>query len=173
MHLGAQLKKENKSQRNQKTAEKSPFENRPNLLNGMSDYYTILGCSASSTYEELKQNYFKLIRLHHPDKNGNKELFCLLDEAWKVLGNAESRKMYDAELRAKEIRFSHAIDQELNLSDLTWNSESRLYEKLCRCGGKYILLETDVSPDIILIDCDNCSLSIEVDCDNSVNKISS
>ena len=59
------------------------------------NYYEILNVSQSATYEEIKRAYHKLARINHPDKNGKKEDFQKIQEAYQVLSDEEHRKNYD------------------------------------------------------------------------------
>jgi curved DNA-binding protein len=63
------------------------------------DYYTILGISKTATPEDIKREYRKLARKHHPDLNpGDKsaeEKFKDINEANEVLSDPEKRKKYD------------------------------------------------------------------------------
>ncbi|CAL1268142.1 unnamed protein product [Larinioides sclopetarius] len=132
----------------------------------MINYYEVLGVSSTSSREEIKQSYHNLIREHHPDKNMDQcsRTFCLIDEAWKTLSDDSLRRKYDAELTASELHSVHPVQEEIILSSAFYNSELEQYEKDCRCGGKYILSETEICDELILVDCDNCSLSIIIDC---------
>jgi curved DNA-binding protein len=63
------------------------------------DYYTILGVSKTATLEDIKREYRKLARKHHPDLNpGDKNAeakFKDINEANEVLSDPEKRKKYD------------------------------------------------------------------------------
>src|ERR671926_1142681 len=63
------------------------------------DYYAVLGVSASATQDEIKKQYRKLAARYHPDKNPNDpkaaDRFKEISEAYQVLGDAEKRKQYD------------------------------------------------------------------------------
>jgi molecular chaperone DnaJ len=63
------------------------------------DYYSVLGVSSTATADEIKKQYRRLAKQHHPDKNPNDrkaaERFKDISEAYTVLGNAEKRKQYD------------------------------------------------------------------------------
>lgn len=63
------------------------------------DYYQILGVERKANEKEIKKAYRKLAREYHPDKNPNNQAaenkFKEINEAYEVLGNAESRSQYD------------------------------------------------------------------------------
>jgi curved DNA-binding protein len=63
------------------------------------DYYTILGVSKTASPEDIKREYRKLARKHHPDLNpGDKSAeakFKDINEANEVLSDPEKRKKYD------------------------------------------------------------------------------
>lgn len=61
----------------------------------MPDYYSILGVTRDAAEDEIKQAYRRLANKHHPDKGGNTQKFQELEEAYRVLGNAEQRRAYD------------------------------------------------------------------------------
>ncbi len=63
------------------------------------DYYAVLGVAKDTPAKELKTAYRALAQKYHPDKNpGDTEAerkFKELNEAYDVLGDAETRKEYD------------------------------------------------------------------------------
>ncbi|PKU34898.1 hypothetical protein llap_14798 [Limosa lapponica baueri] len=73
------------------------------------DWYKILGAKPSDSPAELKRKYQKLALLYHPDKQkadvpaGEVEervqRFIEIDQAWKILGNEETKKEYDLQQR--------------------------------------------------------------------------
>ena len=60
------------------------------------DYYSTLGAGREATREEIERRYKRLARRHHPDRGGDEEEMKALNEAWRVLGDAEARRVYDA-----------------------------------------------------------------------------
>ncbi|XP_062563767.1 dnaJ homolog subfamily C member 30, mitochondrial [Armigeres subalbatus] len=68
-----------------------------NSLHG--SHYDSLGLSPAATQNDIKQAYYKLSKLYHPDKNKDSdnaaEKFRSITEAYEVLGNYRLRKLYD------------------------------------------------------------------------------
>jgi len=70
------------------------------MANGK-DYYKVLGIDKSASEEDVKKAYRKLAREHHPDvvsekdKEAAEKRFKEINEAYRVLSDAEKRKMYD------------------------------------------------------------------------------
>src|ERR1700730_14538585 len=63
------------------------------------DYYEVLGVPRTATDEEVRKEYRKLARKHHPDVNpgdkSSEEKFKEINEANEVLSDTEKRKKYD------------------------------------------------------------------------------
>ncbi|XP_040156172.1 dnaJ homolog subfamily C member 30, mitochondrial [Anopheles arabiensis] len=62
-------------------------------------HYDSLGVTPSATQNDIKQAYYKLSKLYHPDKNKGSEVaaekFRDITAAYEVLGNYRLRKLYD------------------------------------------------------------------------------
>lgn len=63
------------------------------------NYYEVLGITPKATQKQIKEAYYRLSKLHHPDKNkgeaGASEKFRKLTEAYEVLGNLRLRRLYN------------------------------------------------------------------------------
>jgi curved DNA-binding protein len=63
------------------------------------DYYEILGIPRTATEDDVRKEYRKLARKHHPDINpGDKsaeDKFKEINEAYEVLSDSDKRKRYD------------------------------------------------------------------------------
>ncbi|MGQ9626385.1 MAG: J domain-containing protein [Anaerolineae bacterium] len=71
----------------------------------MGVYYRIMGLPQNATEEDIKLAYRRLARLYHPDSNPPKfrrwaeARMRLLNEAYEILSNPQSRAEYDRSLR--------------------------------------------------------------------------
>ena len=128
------------------------------------DYYQILQCDRSASLEELKKSYQRLILSLHPDKVGKSEEsdeFCLVQKAWTVLKDSESRKQYDAELSCIEHN-DLLLYESIVLSEMNFDDSEGVFTYSCRCGGTYLLESNEAKNSKVIISCDECSFSIQV-----------
>ncbi len=67
----------------------------------MKDYYKILGVKRTASPLEIKQAFYSLAKIYHPDVSRNnpiaKEIFYEINEAYQVLSNLEKRLKYSVE----------------------------------------------------------------------------
>lgn len=59
------------------------------------DYYETLGVPKGASDEEIKKAYRKLAMKYHPDRGGDTAKFKEVEEAYRVLSDAEARAEYD------------------------------------------------------------------------------
>ena len=70
----------------------------------MINYYQILGLESDASIEDIKRAYKKMIRLSHPDTEGNSNaihMAQIVNEAYKILSDPQSKAKYDTELANK------------------------------------------------------------------------
>ncbi|XP_008938916.1 PREDICTED: dnaJ homolog subfamily C member 24 [Merops nubicus] len=135
------------------------------------DWYKILGAKPSDSVAELRRKYQKLALLYHPDKQkadvpaGEVEervqRFIEIDQAWKILGNEETKKEYDLQQRENNLTNEWPLHAQIYLEDMSWNEDEQCYTLSCRCGGNYTVFKSETK-DVSLVCCDTCSLVIEI-----------
>ncbi|CAG8815952.1 2898_t:CDS:2, partial [Cetraspora pellucida] len=92
-------------------------------------YYELLEIPETASQEEIKQQYQKLLLLHHPDKSQHSLTKNSEDtkrdgkinqiiEAWKILKDPELRKIYDNELKATKLKHDGLFNSEIDLDDM-------------------------------------------------------
>ena len=79
-------------------------KNSPNFRHEL-DYYSILGVSESASAEDIRRAYRRLVLDAHPDKTPHRREWAehrirLLIEAFDILGNDESRRVFDVHRKA-------------------------------------------------------------------------
>ena len=108
-----------------------------------SNPYSVLGLGPEATAEEISRAYRCQLRLHHPDtrpaphgiEQERLERSRLQEamDAYAVLGNPESRSLYDRELRSENtapgielrVRFSATSHPQVVIGPLKWTSTRR------------------------------------------------
>ncbi|XP_059057153.1 DPH4 homolog [Achroia grisella] len=131
--------------------------------NDFIDYYKVLECNRTASVEELKRSYQRLILTLHPDKNNTdlSDTFHQVQKAWTVLRDDDTRKQYDAELSCREHSDLLLYDT-VALKEMEYNDEDNVYTYNCRCGGTYLLENCDTILSQVIIGCNECSFSIQV-----------
>lgn len=62
-------------------------------------HYRTLGVLSTASADEIRAAYKRLAREHHPDRNGSRERFEAVADAWHVLSVPERRAAYDQAFR--------------------------------------------------------------------------
>ncbi|MGH9882420.1 MAG: J domain-containing protein [Pyrinomonadaceae bacterium] len=73
------------------------------------DYYSILGAGKAASQDEIERIYKRLAKRYHPDRGGDPEEMKAINEAYRVLGNATTRHVYDSR-RACDSRHQRSDD---------------------------------------------------------------
>ena len=84
------------------------------------NWYAVLGITSSATESEIKRAFRKLAHIYHPDKNNNPiyfEQFKQIKKAYEVLGNIESKRLYDQSIQL-EGRLMNTQPEIQNIQDL-------------------------------------------------------
>lgn len=151
------------------------------------DLYAVLGACSSDSVQQLKHRYQQLALQYHPDRLGAEasseaecagQRFLEVDAAWRTLRDQDSRRQYDLQRRARELKQDWPVDSTVCLGDLTWDEDERVYTQSCRCGGGFTVSEEEVEEETqrrqqdgeeeeeaeggVLVCCDTCSLSVYV-----------
>ncbi|XP_070687403.1 dnaJ homolog subfamily C member 24 [Pempheris klunzingeri] len=154
------------------------------------DLYAVLGASASDSIQQLKHRYQQLALQYHPDRLGGEcsseaqygvNKFLEVDAAWRILQDQNTRRQYDLQRRALELKQDWPVDSALYLEDMTWNQDECAYTYSCRCGGGFNISEKEVEEETqrkqqddedeeteeeahggVVVCCDTCSLSVHV-----------
>ncbi|XP_021541008.1 dnaJ homolog subfamily C member 24 isoform X1 [Neomonachus schauinslandi] len=110
-------------------------------------------------------------KAYHPDKQSADvpagtveeciQKFIEIDQAWKILGNEETKKEYDLQRHEEDLRNMGPVDAQVYLEEMCWNEDDHSFSLSCRCGGKYSVSK-DEAEEVTLISCDTCSLIIEL-----------
>ncbi|KAM3870030.1 dnaJ homolog subfamily C member 24 [Diretmus argenteus] len=152
------------------------------------DLYAVLGASPSDSVQQLKHRYQQLALLYHPDRLGGAgsseaesglRRFLEVDAAWRLLSDHDTRREYDLQRRAKELKQEWPVDSTVILDDMTWDEGNSVYTYCCRCGGEFTITEEEVEEEAqlrrhqkddeeegecggVVVCCDTCSLSVLV-----------
>ncbi|XP_034542636.1 dnaJ homolog subfamily C member 24 [Notolabrus celidotus] len=150
------------------------------------DLYAVLGASPSDSAQQLRHRYQQLALKYHPDRLGGVcsseaesavKKFLEVDAAWRILGDQNTRKQYDLQRRAQELKQDWPVDSTVHLEDMTWDRGECVYTYSCRCGGSFEVSMEEVKEETerrqqdneeeeehtgVVLCCDTCSLSVYV-----------
>lgn len=89
-------------------------------------HYDTLGITPKATQNDVKSAYYKLTMIYHPDKNKSEEAkqkFRAITDAYEILGDYKSRKMYDRGMRPNSRMVDTRTDEELRREE----AQTRFY----------------------------------------------
>lgn len=160
----------------------------PEKDSGQETHYDILAVEENASHDEIRAHYKAAVLNSHPDKvsinqesDQGHERFLKIQKAWEVLGDAESRALYDRELKAMRSEMVVLADG-VELEEMILNDCGDAVELVypCRCGDNFSItsdeleemgllfhverglefLEANVAPVSITVPCSSCSLKI-------------
>lgn len=73
------------------------------------DYYSVLGANEDASPGDIERLYKRLAVQHHPDRGGDEEEMKSLNEAYGVLRDTETRRVYDEERQLATVEEIAAI----------------------------------------------------------------
>ncbi|KAL4712354.1 hypothetical protein ACJJTC_001515 [Scirpophaga incertulas] len=82
------------------------------------NHYDVLGLTPKATQTDIKTAYYALSKIYHPDKSSDEasaKQFRAITEAYEVLGNVKTKKLYDKGLivgRVNKSRMDYQPDPE-------------------------------------------------------------
>lgn len=145
-------------------------------LTDMENYYDVLGISPLSTPQEVKRSFQQLALQYHPDKllnNGTADIsnemnktsadtskFLQISRAWIVLGNADSRREYDAAWHQRCLAQEAPVQEVVTVDEFIADQTGTCYVYPCRCGSDYELTSQQISYRVDYVSCPSCSLCI-------------
>ncbi len=130
-----------------------------------SNWYDVLEVAETASKDEMKAKYQELLLRLHPDKvkeedeDASKSVEDVI-KAWKILSDADSRRKFDADLKLRREKAEDANFFRI-ITFKEWQHDKEDLS-LCRCGGEFDFEEDDASEDVVIVDCDTCSLAIKV-----------
>ncbi|GJJ71171.1 DnaJ homolog subfamily C member 30 [Entomortierella parvispora] len=86
---------------NDRSSHSSYFHSSSSSHSPRRNHYEQLGLSQDASKKEIKTQFYRLSKLHHPDKNDSEESrqrFLHINEAYSVLGDDRQRRDYDLTL---------------------------------------------------------------------------
>lgn len=122
------------------------------------DYYKILGLSRTASADEIKQAYYQMAKVHHPDVNkSDAKKFQEISEAYEVLSDQAKKRAYDTNFRLRstrpkpytppDFRTNHVNSESISMNHIkyvykTINKEEeepkfRIFEEHCYPGTDF------------------------------------
>ena len=121
------------------------------------NFYKVLQVGQNATPKEIQKSFQRQSLILHPDKNPNTNSeFQLLLQAYETLKDPTQRKEYDSRINTK----MGALQEVVDLDDMEYNDGE--YSKICRCGGQFIVTESQLESGVYGIECNKCSLCVQL-----------
>lgn len=122
------------------------WTNYKRLLNGIKvniitsvsykSHYQALNIPKNATHKEIKDAYYRLSMIYHPDKNKGSEeaakMFRDITAAYEILGNVRQRRLYDSGANLNQKSSKHSTKQPFE----TMKTSSDVYKTNIR-GREY------------------------------------
>ncbi|KAJ4801670.1 DNAJ heat shock N-terminal domain-containing protein-like [Rhynchospora pubera] len=157
-------------------------------------YYEILSVREDAGIDEIRTGYKAALLNAHPDKlpkqpdltesDNNEQEFLVVQKAWEVLSNSQSRSQYDKELAASR-RKVEVVANEIELEDMNLehcNDGEHEFLYPCRCGdyfgissvelkamgvlvrenGEVEINDSNFLPVSVILQCGSCSLKVRL-----------
>ncbi|KAK3813988.1 MAG: hypothetical protein J3Q66DRAFT_345329 [Benniella sp.] len=143
----------------------------------LKDYYAILGVAEGAPVAEIKQQYQRLLLIHHPDKQQqqNQSLQASagvlssstvtlqeIKEAWENLRLPEQRAFYDSSLKAMRLRANGQVNEDIDLDDMEFDEDAETYSSPCRCSGEFVISVKELELGVDTVTCSTCSLIVRI-----------
>ncbi|CAA0811402.1 DNAJ heat shock N-terminal domain-containing protein [Striga hermonthica] len=128
-------------------------------------HYEIIGVEEDAGQEEIRKNYRAAVLNHHPDKlqkssgaeHESNSQFLKVQRAWEVLGDPESRALYDDELRKLRLDADDVSLDEMAVEDVGSYFELSYY---CRCGDLFSINSSELAEMGYLLTSNGCQISL-------------
>ncbi|HVE47408.1 MAG TPA: J domain-containing protein [Acidimicrobiales bacterium] len=104
------------------------------------DYYDELGVRPGADPDELRRAYRERARVLHPDASGDAAAMRRLNEAWRVLGSAESRRRYDERMGLGLVETSQGASSRNGEETTPINPEQRGHTPFARPGLWFLMV---------------------------------
>ena len=84
-------------------------------MEGIKDYYSILGLKTTATQDEIKKRFRELAFEYHPDVNVSEnanDKFILINEAYQVLSDVKQKSYYDTLIQQETAKVENSSGKE-------------------------------------------------------------
>ena len=111
-----------------------------------SEHYKVLGIAPDATLTEIREAYFRKVKIYHPDINPSpeaKEKFEEVHEAYKILGNVDRRVGYDR--KYEESSKTRSVKDEVEPE--TVEERLEIIKKMAEDNEIYLKTRKELAPD--------------------------